>query len=152
MPIVARQRGSRPNAVPRTVGDRRIGDEAPPEDLLPSGGAHPTLAPPAPHRALALDAIHVVRRLRDQPEGPDPWVRPAFAREVQSIRSHLAPIRTRRALAASYGREAGVGGRTSRPREMSALPPLRIAYALRWLELGDGLARPGWIELVAARD
>ena len=30
--------------------------------------------------------------------------------------------------------------------------PLRVAYALRWLELGDGVARRGWIELVADRD
>jgi hypothetical protein len=29
---------------------------------------------------------------------------------------------------------------------------LRVAYALRWLELGDGVARPRWIELVTARD
>jgi hypothetical protein len=32
------------------------------------------------------------------------------------------------------------------------LPPLRLAYALRWLELGDGIARAGWIELVTDRD
>jgi hypothetical protein len=61
---------------------------------------------------------------------------PAFAREVDRYRAQLVPIRSRRALAASFGREA------------SMTPGLRAAYAVRWLELGDGVARAGWIELV----
>jgi len=28
---------------------------------------------------------------------------------------------------------------------------VRVAYALRWLELGDGVLRWGWTGLVAAR-
>lgn len=61
---------------------------------------------------------------------------PAFARDVDRLRAQLVPIRTRRALAASFGREACM------------TPGLRAAYAVRWLELGDGVARAGWIELV----
>jgi hypothetical protein len=60
----------------------------------------------------------------------------AFAREVDGFRAQLVPIRSRRALAASFGREARM------------TPALRAAYAVRWLELGDGVARAGWIELV----
>jgi hypothetical protein len=28
---------------------------------------------------------------------------------------------------------------------------VRVAYALRWLELGDGILRRGWIGLVTGR-
>jgi hypothetical protein len=28
------------------------------------------------------------------------------------------------------------------------LDAIPVAYAVRWLELGDGVARPGWIDLV----
>ena len=56
-----------------------------------------------------------------------------------------APIRDRRGLAASYGREAF----RTRPadRRPRARPPgdrPRVAYAVRWLELGDGIQRPAW--------
>ena len=29
--------------------------------------------------------------------------------------------------------------------------PTAIAYAVRWLELGDGVPRPGWTSLVTGR-
>ena len=67
--------------------------------------------------------------------------RPVFAREVDLVRLHLAPIRSRSGLAASFGREAfhvdvaSDGGNSG---------PVTAAYAIRWLELGDGIARPAW--------
>jgi hypothetical protein len=150
MPIVAR--GSRSGTVATRDPHQAatVGAEAPPEELLPSGGA-PNISPaPAPHRALALDALRIVRMLRDQPLAVGPWGEPVFVRQVEAVRRQLAPIRDRRGLAASYGREAfrmRDARERHRPSPFDAIP---VAYAVRWLELGDGAARPGWIDLVTA--
>jgi hypothetical protein len=132
MPMVARESGSGTAGV-------RPGDAS-------------TVAPaPAPHRALALDALRIVRLLRDRPCGAGSWAEPVFAREVEAIRRQLAPFRDRRGLAASYGREA-FRMRDARDRHgLSTLDATPVAYAVRWLELGDGVARPGWIDLVTGR-
>jgi hypothetical protein len=143
MPTVGRPPGPDPTLVVRPGGDASIGSHSPPEDLLPPGGVSATAPAPDPHRALALDALRVLRVLRglgDRPRGAGSWEEPAFAREVELVRGHLAPIRSRCGLTSSFGREA------------SFTRPLRVAYALRWLELGDGVARPRWIDLVTARD
>ena len=100
---------------------------------------------------LALDALMVTRTLRDHPRDADPWGEPAFAREVDLIRSQLAPIRSRRGLAASFEREAFQSRAFDGPREPATLKAVRVAYALRWLELGDGVLRRGWIGLVTGR-
>ena len=60
------------------------------------------------------------------------------------IRRQLAPIRNRRTLAASYGREAF----RMRPAgdDIGPRPATRadvVAYAVRWLELGDGVTGQG---------
>ena len=60
----------------------------------------------APYRDLPRDALLLLRSLRDHPRDAGLWGEPAFAREVDRIRAQLAPIRDRRGLAASYGREA----------------------------------------------
>ena len=99
---------------------------------------------------LVLDALVVMRTLRDHPRDADPWGEPAFAREVDLIRSQLMPIRSRRGLAASFEREA-FQSQLPGPREPATMQAVRIAYALRWLELGDGVLRWGWTGLVAAR-
>jgi hypothetical protein len=114
---------------------------------------------PATHRVLALDAQRVLRHLRDHPRDAGLWGEPAFAREVDRVRHHLAPIASRRSLLASYSREAfrapATDGATTEAGSGSGLaePPAtsaaRVAYAVRWLELGDGRSRPGWSELVA---
>jgi hypothetical protein len=122
-----------------------------PGALLPSGEAS-TIAPvPAPHRALALDALAIVRTLRDHPRDAGPWGEPALAWEVDAVRRQLLPIASRRALASSYAREAfqavtgtAAGRSPSRPADPGAIGPVRLAYAVRWLELGDGAPRPGW--------
>jgi len=147
MPMVARQPGSGRSSDPRSVVERPIGSPAPPTVLLPSGGAIAVASAPAPHRALALDALRVLRIFRDHPRDAGPWGEPAFAREVDLVRRHLAPIASRRALSSSYSREA-FRGPTARPTDQVTPRPARIAYAVRWLELGDGRSRPGWSELV----
>jgi len=116
---------------------------------------------PASDRA-ALGAQRIIRHLRDHPRDAGLWGEPAFAREVDRIRHHLAPIASRRSLLASYSREAfrspatpdstpsaATGSRAGDPLAASAA---RVAYAVRWLELGDGRSRPGWSELVTGRD
>jgi len=100
---------------------------------------------------LALDALRVLRDLRDRPRDAGFWGEPAFAREVDLVRRHLAPISTRRALAASFGREAFHGPGVTGRRDPSAFRPVRIAYAVRWLELGDGRSRSSWSDLVTGR-
>ena len=93
----------------------------------------------------------VTRTLRDHPRDADPWGEPAFAREVDLIRSQLMPIRSRRRLAASFEREAFQSRAFEGAREPATFEAVRVAYALRWLELGDGVLRRGWIGLVTAR-
>ena len=114
--------------------------------LSPVAPSLPASAP-APARALALDALRVARLLRDPTRQPARWAQPAFAAEVELIRRHLAPVRTRRTLAASFGREAFHLAPT---RADDADPsPTRLAYALRWLELRDGAIGPSWQSLLS---
>ena len=101
---------------------------------------------PAPARALALDALRVTRLVHDPSRRPERWEQPGFGAEVEQIRRHLAPVRTRQSLAASYGREAFHLALT---RSDHADPsPTRLAYALRWLELRDGATGPSWQSLL----
>jgi hypothetical protein len=155
MPIAARQPGSRPESGARSGDEPSIGDTPPPGALLPSGGSRASAPVPAPHRALALDALRVQRTLRDRPRDAGLWGEPAFAREVDLVRGQLAPIRSRRGLAASWSREAFQRPRaevsTDGLRDGMALDAVRIAYTVRWLELGDGRSRPAWSDLVAGR-
>jgi hypothetical protein len=148
MPIMTRQ----PEATDRTAmhlapvqrrGGIPVGSTpSPARDLLPAAG-FPVPAPvPAPARALALDALRLLRRLRDPARRPDRWSQPTFRREIELVRAHLAPLRSRKALAASYGREAF----HTTPDDAARDDPgaVRLAYALRWLELGEGDVGPIW--------
>jgi len=116
--------------------------DAPSRDLLPAGGLHAPAPVPAPARALALDALRLLRRLRDPARRSDRWSQPSFRREIELIRAHLAPLRSRKALAASYGREAFHLSMDDASRDDPGA--VRLAYALRWLELGDGDVDPVW--------
>ena len=70
------------------------------------------------------------------------------------MRLHLGPVRTRAGLAASFGREA-FNIAADAERQSRAVPgaaastrpigPVHVAYALRWLELGDGRHRPAFL-------
>jgi hypothetical protein len=117
-----------------------------PGDLLHRGASRPAPAP-APARALALDALRVVRALRDPARRPARWTQPAFGAEVEVVRRHLAPVRTRQTLAASYGREAFHITATL-DAERDDPSPTRLAYALRWMELRDGATGPSWPTLL----
>ena len=151
MPIVARPTGSDATLALAADGHASLGCAPSAGELLPSGDATGLGPVQAPHRTLALDALMVTRTLRDHPRDADPWGEPAFAREVDLIRGQLMPIRNRRGLAASFAREAFQSPEFAGPREPARMRAVRVAYALRWLELGDGVPRLGWIDLVTAR-
>jgi hypothetical protein len=97
--------------------------------------------PESPSRALALVALAAIRHSRRPTDRPTAWSRPGYAREVDLIRLHLRPVRTRPVLAASFGREAFHAGP---PPTTAEIGPVVVAYAIRWLELGDGVDRPGF--------
>lgn len=92
--------------------------------------------------ALGVDALRIGRLLRDPARWPARWSEPAFGAEVERIRRPLARIRSRETLEASYEREVfAVALPQTYPAEGS---PVRVAYALRWIELQDGVTGPSW--------
>jgi hypothetical protein len=148
MPMVVREPGPHQTCVPRSGDVMTIGRSSPPDGLLPSGGISAAVPSPAPHRALAPDAVRLRRGSRDPRRRPEPWSDDTFGQEVEQIRCHLAPLHNRRSLTASFGREAFWSLEFEHP---AALPlgPIRAAYAIRWLELGGGGALPAWSQLLA---
>lgn len=117
-------------------------------DLGPLGGA--AKAPePGDQRELARLALDLVVRTSEPADLPPRWTTYPFAQEVERTRGQLAPIRSRSALLDSYSREAPIAA--TRGSVEAGLPagPIRVAYAMRWLELGDGRARPAWASIVA---
>lgn len=129
------------------------------EVLLPSGDRWTRAAdireinrigsgPPIPTADCLRELASFVEAFGAIPKPPSRWAAPAFAREVERVRSQLRPIRTRQALTASFAREASFIGpimtATSSGAAAVASSPIAIAYALRWLEIVDGTARPGW--------
>jgi hypothetical protein len=92
--------------------------------------------------ALGLDALRIGRLLRDPVRWPARWSQPSFGAEVERCRRPLARIRSRQDLEASYGREVFVD---AEPRADAVEgSPVRVAYALRWIELQDGVTGPSW--------
>jgi hypothetical protein len=148
MPIMTRQPEATDTTamhlatVPRRGGDHVGTTDASSRDLLSAGGPHVPVPVPAPARALALDALRLLRRLRDPARRAERWAQPSFRREIELVRAHLAPLRSRRALAASYGREAFHLLMDDPDRDDPGA--VRVAYALRWVELGDGDVGPIW--------
>jgi hypothetical protein len=103
-----------------------------------------------PGHELARLALDLVVRTAEPAELPARWTTFQFGREVDRTRGQLAPIQSRTALLASYLREAPIAA--TRGAVETGLPagPVRVAYAIRWLELGDGRARPAWATFVAS--
>jgi len=81
---------------------------------------------------------------------PARWHTPAFARQLDLARAHLGPIRSRVLLASSFERESFRIGRADTEPDAPArdlqVSPVHVAYALRWLDLGDGTDRPDWLQ------
>jgi hypothetical protein len=110
--------------------------------LLPTDGTRVHVQPPAPGGTLAAEALRLRRRLADPAALPATWSERAFVREVALVRAHLAPIRSRAGLAASFSREAF----HALPADEIGEAPgaVRVAYAVRWLELGSGREWASW--------
>jgi hypothetical protein len=122
--------------------------------LRPDGPAEPIL-PVDPRQVLALDAVRITARLRSTAPVPERWLDRSFEREVEFVRAHLQPIRSRAMLAASFGREAfhvPVLRDPESAHERGLESAVRVAYAIRWLELGSGGTRPAWQLLIKDRE
>jgi hypothetical protein len=87
--------------------------------------------------------------VRHHDRRPARWSGAAFAREVDLVRLHLVPIRSRVGLAASFAREAFHADIATVIDD--SIGPVTAAYAIRWLELGDGVARPPWATWLVGR-
>jgi hypothetical protein len=153
MPMVVSPPEPRRSTAKRFGGPSTVGDPSPLEVLRPSSGALAPAPAPAPHRALALDAYRLQRAIRDATRRPPLWTAETFGREVDLIRRHLAPLRQRRNLAASFGREA-IQSLDDAPANAApnpaALGSIRVAYAIRWLELGGLGALPPFETLLVS--
>jgi hypothetical protein len=90
---------------------------------------------------LALEALRLRPWLEDPTRRPAEWSKPTFAREVALVRAHLAPIRSPAGLEASFAREAFHTVRVPDVDDPAVAGPVRVAYAMRWLELSED--RPG---------
>jgi hypothetical protein len=74
---------------------------------------------------------------------PALWRTPSFARRVESARLHLGAARSRAVLADSFEREAcRLGPATSGAARRAEA--VRVAYALRWIELTRGVDQAVW--------
>ena len=122
---------------PRRTSEPPIGP-TPSRKLLPADGA------------LAAEARRLIRRFADPALIPPEWCDAAFIREIGLVRAHLAPIRSRGGLAASFSREAFHARRVEGGDDVPGA--VRVAYALRWLELGGRRAVPAWPPGTIARD
>jgi hypothetical protein len=97
----------------------------------PSSTSHLLRRPESDSR-LGSAARCLNEMLRDPSNLSPGWRATDFQRTVRHIREELVPIRSRRALADSYAREA------TRSNEVET------AYAIRWLELGARTRAHSW--------
>jgi hypothetical protein len=139
---------SRPKRATRSGGKQTADRQGVREDLLRSRVSLAPATAPAPLRALALDALRLRRGLSDRRFRPVEWGERGFERQVELVRTHLRPLRHRGVLAASFGREAFQSLERRDVRETIALGPTRVAYAIRWLELGKAGSLPAFGELL----
>ena len=113
-----------------------VGDRSHTRDAGASRDQQTVSRRPDSHHRLSAAAV-CLQQILDDPAGFNPrWRTRGFVRCVERVRIDLRPISSHAALAKSYGRES------------SRHDPLDTAYALRWLELANGTARPSWSSLV----
>ena len=101
-----------------------------------------------PRHELARLALDLVVRTAEPIDLPARWSTYAFGREVDRTRAQLVPIRSRSALIASFSREASIAATRQTAPTGQPAGPVRVAYAIRWLELGDGRDRPPWSSII----
>jgi hypothetical protein len=96
--------------------------------------------------ASSVDALRLGRVLREPSVWPQRGTEPAFGAEVERCRCYVSDLTTHEALASAYGYdvfERLTGGRGDAERS-----PIRVAYALRWLELQEDSIGPAWPAMV----
>lgn len=98
-------------------------------------------------RALVIEALRVGRVLRDPAKWPRIWSQPSFGAEVERFRRHMAGLTTAEALAAAY--QADVWETLGIATGHAEGSPIRVAYALRWLEIQEGATGPAWPAMVS---
>jgi hypothetical protein len=139
MSIVAHLPRLDPLTGSRLGGASPVDSSEPPKELLPDGGSLAPAPAPAPERVLARDALRLIRLARTAGPAAIPWSGNDLPAEIEDIRRQLVPIRSRRSLSASYRREAlNRGGIQDLEGRRSGV--VRLAYTLRWLELGPDRA------------
>ena len=123
----------------------------PPGQLLRSGGgggfpvrrARPRASgasgSAAPARRILERDVATVLAARSGAAVPGPWRHPRFAARVRATRLQLAQLLDPRLLAASFAREA-----LHARRPIGRPGAVRVAYAIRWLEIADGVVLPPW--------
>lgn len=82
---------------------------------------------------------------------PSRWRAPGFARQVDLVRAHLRPIRSRESLSLSYSREhfhINPVGAQPVPLSLLTRSATDVAYAHRWLELGGEGGEGPWVTLL----
>jgi hypothetical protein len=113
-------------------------------------------APTAPSSAAPADRLRthasVLAGLLSRPDRvPARWRAPGFARQVDLVRAHLRPIRSRESLSLSYSREhfhIDPVGAPPVPIRLLRRSATDVAYAHRWLELGGEGDEGPWITLL----
>ena len=135
MSIVAHLPRPDPLTGSRVGGDDPVDSSRPPTVLLPEGGSFAPAPASTPERVLARDALRLIKLARTAGPAPTPWSGPDLSAELDLIRRQLEPVRSRRSLSASYGREA-LNRRGTPDPEGRRSGIVRLAYTLRWLELG----------------
>ena len=94
-----------------------------PDDADAGGRARPSASSGAVARELDAEVTRLLRVRSGELAEPLLWRRPSHRREVDAVVRQLAPIRTRVSLLSSWERES----------RHSA--PVRVAYAIAWLDL-----------------
>ena len=118
----------------------------PPGLLLHSGGGvEPFVASRSqrPSRDIIEDDAHALLGPEPGATATERWAAATFVRQVAAIRRHLAPIGDSGLLVASFGREAFHGSLIGRLPAI-ATSPVRVAYAIRWIELVADVRLPEW--------
>ncbi len=95
-----------------------------------------------------LDAVAILQGPPGRAEAAR-WASRVFATQVGLIRRHLAPITEPGLLVSSFGREAA-HARAAGAAINAVRSPVRVAYALRWIELVTEMRLPDWSLWVSA--
>ncbi len=154
MPIVARLAGPDAIAASVTATDASIGGASSPGDLLPSGDRDRTRTGPgaASDACAGCPPGHFARSattLATPTLGGSRRSRGRSISSAASSRRSAAGVASPRRSSARRSSRRGSSTRSAASR--ATCRAVRVAYALRWLELGDGVLRPGWTGLVTGR-